>query len=65
MANANRSRTRGPLRESAGDSPRRQLLVWLLRGVVSMLVLLIGFAIIWLILTPNMIDGLSKQLGNL
>jgi hypothetical protein len=60
MTNARRSRTRGRLRGWAGDSLWRQFLVWLLRNVVSLLVLGIGLAIVWFILMPNMIDGLTK-----
>ena len=60
MTNARRSRAPGPLRAWAGDSSSRKFLVWLLRSVLSLLVLGIGLAIIWFILLPNMIDGLTK-----
>lgn len=64
MSRARRSRTNGPLRSWAGDSRWRQFLVWLLRGAVSLAVLAITFAIVWFVLTPNMIDGLLDVLGN-
>ena len=60
MTNARRSRTRVPLRAWAGDSLSRKFLVWLLRTAVSLAVLAIGLAIVWFVLTPNMIDGLTK-----
>ena len=60
MTNPRRSRTRGPLRAWAGDSLSRKFLVWLLRSAVSLAALAIGLAIIWFVLMPNMIDGLTK-----
>jgi hypothetical protein len=60
MTNARRSRTPGPLHAWAGDSLPRRFLVWLLRSAVSLAVLAIGLAIVWFVLTPNMIDGLTK-----
>ena len=62
MTNARRSRTRAPLRAWAGDSLPRKFLVWLLRSAVSLAVLAIGLAIIWFVLMPNMIDGLTRIL---
>ena len=64
MTKARRSRTTGPLRAWAGDSLWRQFLVWLLRGAVSLVVLATVFAIVWFVLTPNMIDGLVDVFGN-
>lgn len=64
MTNARRSRTRGPLRAWAGDSLWRQFLVWLLRGVVSVVMLAIVFVIIWFVLTPNMISGIVNTFTN-
>lgn len=60
MTNARRPRTRARLRAWAGDSLWRQFLVWLLRSGISLLALVMGLAIIWFILMPNMIDGLTK-----
>ena len=60
MTKVRRSGTAGPLRTWAGDSVWRQFLVWLLRGAVSIAVLAVGFAIIWFILTPWMIDGITN-----
>jgi hypothetical protein len=62
MTNARRSRTPGPLRAWAGDSLSRKFLVWLLRSAVSLAVLAIGLAIIWFVLTPMMIDGVTRVL---
>lgn len=58
MSRIRRSRTAGPFRAWAGDSLWRQFLVWLLRTVVSAAVLAITFAIIWFVLTPNMINSM-------
>ena len=60
MTKGRRSRTPGPLRAWAGDSLSRKFLVWLLRSAMSLAVLAIGLAIIWFVLMPNMIDGLTK-----
>jgi hypothetical protein len=60
MTKVPRPRTTGPLRAWAGDSLGRRFLVWMLRSAVSLGVLAVGLAIIWFILTPNMIDGLTK-----
>lgn len=60
MPNTRRSRATGPFRAWAGDSLWRQFAVWLTRGAVSLAVLAIGFAIIWFVLTPVMIDGLTR-----
>lgn len=61
MTKVRRSRVTRPLRAWAGDSPSRQFLVWLLRGVASLAVLAIAIAISWYILTPWMIDGVTDQ----
>ena len=60
MTKGRRSRTPAPLRAWAGDSLSRKFLVWLLRSAVSLGVLAIGLAIIWFVLMPNMIGGLTK-----
>lgn len=42
----------------------RQFLVWLLRGVVSVVMLAIVFAIAWFVLMPNMISGIVNTFTN-
>jgi hypothetical protein len=63
MSPTRRSTALGPLGRWAGDSPSRRLAVWLLRHVVSLLVLAVGVAVILFVLVPNMIDGVTKILS--
>jgi hypothetical protein len=55
-----RSRSRGLLSAWAGESPWRRLVAWLVQGVILVGVLALALAVIWFILTPWMIDGITN-----
>lgn len=60
MSNPSRSRSRGFLSTWAGDSLVRRFVAWLVQSAILLAALAVIFAIIWLVLMPLMIDGLTK-----
>lgn len=60
MSNPSRSRSRGLLSTWAGDSLLRRFVAWLVQSAILLVLLAIAFAIIWFVLTPLMVDGITR-----
>jgi hypothetical protein len=60
MSHPSRSRSRGFLSSWAGESLGRRFVAWLVQSAILLAVAAIGFAIIWFVFMPWMIDGLTR-----
>jgi hypothetical protein len=60
MPNGARSRSRGLLSAWAGDSLWRRFVAWLAQSAILLTAVALVAAVVWFILTPMMIDGITK-----
>jgi hypothetical protein len=48
----------------AGESPLRRLIAWLGQTVILVVIAAVGFALVWFVLVPIMIDGVVDVFNN-